>query len=201
MTAPVIDLTIERGKTFEYAFLYAEDALLYKPITAIASKAPVRLTVPAHGLPDGWVVDVAGVKTPIELNSGEDGPRFIRVVDADTLEFNALDGTLWKPFAGGGNVVANQPSDLTGWVARGTVRDKVGGEVLFSWHSDPADPAPGLITVDIARSSFIVTIDAATSAALPWSRGVWELEAVAPDGKVYPVVAISKITVSGEVAA
>lgn len=199
MTAPTIDLTIDRGKTFEYAFLYAEDELVYKPITALVNVAPVRITVPAHGLPDGWVVDVAGVKTPYELNTGEDGPRFIRVVDVDTLEFNALDGTLWKAYAGVGNVIASKPVDLTGWSARAAVRDKAGGTLLFTWHSDPTQNPDGAITVDVAHSSFTLSMDAAKTAALPWSRGVWELEAIAPDGKVYPVVGISRITVSDEV--
>lgn len=199
MTAPVIDLSIERGKTFEYAFLYAEDDLIYRPITAIASTAPLRLTVPSHGLPDGWVVDIAGVRAPLELNTGEDGPRFVRVVDANTLELNALDATLWRAFGGTGNVVANKPSDLTGWSARAAVRDRVGGTLLYSWHSDPLQAADGAITVDTARSCFVLVIAATVTAALPWSKGVWEMEAIAPDGKVYPVVAISKIAVSGEV--
>lgn len=42
--APEIDMIITRGKTFEFGFLYAEDELLYLPITAMPSTAPVRVT-------------------------------------------------------------------------------------------------------------------------------------------------------------
>lgn len=198
MTAEIVDLTIVKGKTLEYAFLYAEDDLVYRQITGIASVAPMRLTVPSHGLPDGWLVDVAGVKAPAELNTGEEGPCFIKVIDANTIELNKVDGTGWKAFAGVGNVVARRPLDLTGWSARATVRDKIGGTELFRWHSDPLEAAPGLITLDVARSSFVLSIDAADTAALTWSRGVWEMEAVDPAGKVYAVVAVSRITVTGE---
>lgn len=51
MTAPVVDITITKGKTFEFSYRYADDELVYKPISAMPSTAPVRLTVTAHGIP------------------------------------------------------------------------------------------------------------------------------------------------------
>lgn len=197
--APEIDLTIYRGKTFEFAYLYADDELVYLPITAMPSKAPVRLTVMSHGLPDGWPVQVSCVKAPDELNTREGERSVVSVVDADTLELNALNAHCWRPFSGGGLVVANKPVDLAGWQCRAQVRDKVGGAVLFNWHSDPAQNPDGVIEVDVSASAFVLKIDAATSADLAWKRGVYDVEAIAPNGEVYAITAVSRIDVLGEV--
>ncbi|WJN61354.1 hypothetical protein [Pseudomonas sp. SO81] len=199
--APEIDLTIQRGKTFEFGFLYAEDEILYLPITGMPSKAPVRLTVVGHSVPDGWPVQVACVKAPAELNTPEGEYQIAKVVDEDTVELNAVNAHCWKVFSGSGLLVLTKPMDLTGWHCRAQVRDRVGGTVLFTWHSDPAESPDGEIEVDVAGSAFVLKIDAATTAALDWARGVYDVEAIAPGGEVYPVTAISAVKVDDEVTA
>ncbi len=199
--APEIDMIITRGKTFEFAFLYADEELGYLPITGMPSKAPCRLTVVGHGLPDGWPVQVQCVKAPTELNSAEGEQYFIKVVDADTIELNTVNAHCWKSFSGSGLLVFSKPVDLTGWACRAQVRDKVGGTVLFSWHSDPAENPDGEAEVDVAANAFVLKIDAATAAALEWTRGVYDAEAIAPTGEVYPLTAVSTVTVDAEVTA
>lgn len=199
--AEQIDITITRGKTFEFGFLYAEDDLLYLPITGMPSKAPVQLTVAGHGVPDGWPVRVTCVKAPAELNTPDDESQIAKLVDADTIELNALNAHCWKAFSGSGLLVLNKPMDLTGWQCRAQVRDKVGGTVLFTWHSDPAESPDGEIEVDVAGGAFVLKMDAAVAAALEWKRGVYDVEAIAPSGEVYPVTAISQVTVEDEVTA
>ena len=81
------------------------------------------------------------------------------------------------------------------------IRDKVGGTVLFTWHSDPAESPDGEIEVDVAGGAFVLKMDAAVAAALEWKRGVYDVEAIAPGGEVYPVTAISQVTVEDEVTA
>lgn len=197
--APEISLIITRGKTFEFAYRCAEDELLYRSITAMPVKAPVQLTVASHGVPDGWPVQVSCVKAPSELNTADGESLIAKVVDGDTIEFNAVNAHCWKPFSGPGVLVLNKPMDLTGWHCRAQVRDKVGGEVLFTWHSDPAESPDGEAEVDAAASAFVLKIDAGVAAALAWKRGVYDLEAIAPGGEVYPVTAISPIEVADEV--
>lgn len=199
--AEQIDIVITRGKTFEFGYLYADDELVYKPITAMPSTAPVRLTVVGHGIPDGWPVQVKCVKAPAELNSADDDYHFVKVVDVDTIELNAMNAHCWKAFSGSGLVVLSKPVDLTGWSCRGQVRDKIGGTVLFSWHSDPLELPDGEIIVDVARGAFVLTMDAATAEALTWKKGVYDLEAIAPTGEVYPLTAISQVLVTDEVTA
>ena len=199
--AEQIDLTITRGKTFEFGFLYADDELVYKPITAMPSTAPVRLTVVGHGIPDGWPVQVQCVKAPAELNSADGEDYLVKVIDVDTIELNSVNAHCWKAFSGSGLAVFPKPVDLTGWTCRAQVRDKVGGNVLFSWHSDPGENPDGVAEVDVAASQFVLHIDEATAAALTWKRGVYDVEAIAPGGEVYPVTAISTVTVADEVTA
>lgn len=199
--AEQIDIVITRGKTFEFGFLYADDELVYKPITAMPSAAPVRLTVVGHGIPDGWPVQVSCVKAPAELNSNDGEHYFIKVIDVDTIELNNVNAHCWKAYSGSGLVVFPKPVDLTGWSCRAQVRDKVGGNVLFSWHGDPAENPDGEAVVDVALSAFFLRMDAATAQALNWKKGVYDFEAIAPGGEVYPLTAISSVTVEGEVTA
>ena len=201
MSAPEIPITIQRGKTFEFGFLYAEDELLYLPITGMPSTAPVWLTVEGHGVPDGWPVRVTCVRHPAELNTPDDGHQIAKLVDADTIELNAVNAHCWRAFSGSGLLVLNKPMDLTGWHCRAQVRDKPGGTVLFTWHSDPAESPDGEIEVDLARSTFVLKMDAATAAALEWKRGKYDVEAIAPGGEIYALTAISDVEVADEVTA
>lgn len=199
--AEQIDITITRGKTFEFGFLYADDELVYKPITAMPSTAPVRLTIEGHGIPDGWPVQVQCVKAPAELNSADGEDYLVKVIDVDTIELNSVNAHCWKAFSGSGLVVFPKPVDLTGWACRAQVRDKVGGTVLFSWHSDPLENPDGEAVVDVALSAFFLKVDAATAAGLEWKRGKYDAEAIAPGGEVYPLTIISDVTVQDEVTA
>ena len=196
MSAPTIDLTIPKGKTFELALLYASDERVYVPITAIPSLAPVRLTAVDHGMPDGWPFEVVCMKRPAELN----GAHVAKVVDQDTIEINSLVGDCWRPWAGGGIVVYQKPEDIGGWSARAMFRRRIGdSDPVLSFHSDPGAGAEGRIIVDAATSSFTLELDADIAEQLPMAAGVWDAEAIDPDGRVYPLVGVSEFRVEGEV--
>lgn len=199
MAAPVINLTITRGKTFQFGFLYADSELVYKPITSMPSTAPVRLTVLGHGLPTGWPVEVACVTTPNELNTDEGERRLVKTIDADTVEFNTLNASCWKAYTSGGLLVFNKPADLTGWNARAQIRDREGGTLLFSWDSDPTQAPDAIIDIDTAASTFTLRMSPAQTAAITWSKAVYDMEAVAPNGDVFALTGISPVVVVGEV--
>lgn len=202
MSAPVIDLTIPRGKTFEFAYLCGDKAVpIHKPITAMPSKVPLTLEVPGHGVPDGWPVQIECVRTPSELNtaSREVEVDLVRAIDADTLAIVGLSGSCWRDYRGGGVLTFPTPMDLAGCHARATVRDRVGGNVLFRWNSSPDEPRDGAIEIDTEGSQIVLLLDAVTSAALPWRRGVYEVELIDATGRVHAVTAISRINVTKEV--
>jgi hypothetical protein len=197
MAAQSVPLTITKGKTFAFGFLYADEAKTYKPITAMPQLSPVRLTVTAHGIPDGWPVQISCVKTPTELNTPDGDYVLAKRIDADTIELPNVNAYCWKAYSTGGLVVFNTPVDLTGWTCRAQVRDKIGGTLLFSWHSDPLENPDGLIDIDGSGMTF--NIDAATTAALPWSKGTYDAELIDPDGIVFSMVGPSQVTVASEV--
>lgn len=195
----IYPLRLVRGKTCHQVLLYAGATRKYCPITALVSLAPVRVTVPDHGCPDNWPVRLQGITAPVELNTAEGQALTATVVDANTLELNALDASTLGTFTLSGHVVFQQPVDLTGWKARMQVRNKMGGDLLLSLSSDPADEADGEIEVDVAGSAFILKLTAAQTAALTWNGGVYDLEAVLPDGSVISILAPSPVVVEQEV--
>lgn len=196
MSAPTYDITIVKGKTFAQAYLYASEKVVFKQITGSPLAAPYRITVPAHGVPDGWPVRIEGAKAPLELNTQQGDYLIATVIDVNTIEFNGLNGSAWKAYTTGGVLVYNEPAPLTGWRARAQVRARVGAPALFSWDSDAGANPDGLIT--IAGPVLTLNIDAVKAAALDWSTGLYDLE-VEKDGEVRQMIAPSTCTVVGEV--
>lgn len=199
MTAPTFKLNIVKGKTLKQTLLYADTTLKYKPIVAQVSTAPVRFTVTTHGIPDGWPVRIQGVTAPTELNTEDGASVAAYTVDANTVEINALDSSAWGAFTVSGHLVFSAPADLTGWKLRMQVRDKIGGIVLLTLSSDPTDMPDGEIELDVPGSAFTLKLSAEKSAALAWSSGVYDIEAVLPDGSVIGVISPSPVLVSQEV--
>jgi hypothetical protein len=209
--AEPIDIVIHRGRTFEFGYLYAEDEPRQVLITGMPSTVPLRITVPGHGLPDGWPFWVSCVKSPRELNTSIDSesadevmtadPYFAKVVDENTIEIPSVVASCWGSYQGRGVLITRPPVDLTGWSCRAQVRDKPGGKVLFTWHSDPDEEPDGVAIVDVDAGAFFLQMTAEASQGLQWRRGVYDVEAIAPGGEVYSVAPISSVQVSDEVTA
>jgi hypothetical protein len=188
------DITLVQGKTFSDVLRWEQPVITYKPITAIAQTAPVRITVPTHGVPSGWRVAITGVKGMAELNAEANAVKpsdyhSATVIDADTLELNDINAASFKPYVSGGILQYNTPVDLTGYTARMSIKDKVGGTLLLT-------PA---LSIDTAAKTITRSIDAVTTAAIAWKSGVYDLEMVAAGGQVYALIPTSKVTVTREV--
>lgn len=199
MGAPVIDINIVKGKTFEFMYRYAESELSYARITGIPSTAPVRITSPLHGIPDGWPVRIEGLRAPVELNTSEDEYVFATRVSDSVIELNGVRADEYRPYTTGGNVVFSKPFDLTGCSARMQIRTAVNGDLLMSLNSDPLTERDGEITVDVELAGLSIHIAPEVTAAIAWQRGVYDLELITPDGGVYPITAISAVTVGAEI--
>lgn len=111
-----LPLTVPRGRDAEIVLQPATSTVIYRPVTAIAISAPVRLTVPAHGVPPGWTVQAVGKAgvSPLLLC----GPQLATVIDADTIDINARQSLDWPAYSGGVQLAYNQPLSLTGYTAR-----------------------------------------------------------------------------------
>lgn len=194
-----IDILIHQGKAFDLALRWETDPLIYKAITAIANSAPCRLTVPSHGLPPAWRAAVVGAKGMTNLNAAKNPPDVrdyydVITVDNDTVEINSKHALDWKAHtANTGSLVYRTPFDLTGYTARMSIKDRIGGTELVSLTTEN-----GRISLDVSGSVVLLSLDATDTAAFTWTAGVYDLELVPPTSKV-AALARGVVTVEKEV--
>ncbi|WP_313105067.1 hypothetical protein [Stutzerimonas nitrititolerans] len=183
------NLHIVQGATLRDTLRLMQPRYEYRPITAIGG-SPLRLTVD-HGLPGHWLAWVEGANGMQGLNrSLRELPHRVTVVDAGTLEINALSAFGLAP--SGGQMIYKPPVDLTGAQARMQIRSGIGGGLLLELTTENGGLAitgPGTITR---------TLSAAETAALTWTEGVYDLEVEYADGTVQRYLQ-GKVTVSREV--
>ena len=170
-----LDLHIVQGSTLRDSLRLMQPRYEYRPITGI-SGSPLRLTVD-HGLPGNWLAWVEGVNGMQGVNrSTRESPHRVTVVDAATLEINALSAFGLNP--SGGQLIYKPPVDLTGAEVRMQIRDRVGGVLLLELSTENGALAiTGLGTISRYLS------DAQTT-ALAAADAVYDLEVKYPDGTV-----------------
>lgn len=184
-----LDVHIVQGATLRDTLRLMQPRYEYRPITALGG-SPLRLTVD-HGLPGNWLAWVEGVNGMQGVNrSTRERPHRVIVVDADTLEINALSAFGLNP--NGGQLIYKPPVDLTGATARMQIRAGVGGALLLELTTENGGLAitgPGTLTR---------TLSATETAALTWTDGVYDLEVEYADGTVQRYLQ-GAVTVSREV--
>lgn len=210
--AEPLNLVIVQGKTFSLVTRWETDPMVYKPITGIslAAGAP-RLSVPAHGMPNGWRGAATRVQGMKQINARHSPPRGDDyhtglVVDADTIELNAVApydaaGNEWPAYTAGGFWQYRTPVDLNGFTGRMKIKDRVGGTILAS--SEGGDgPAVNIINiaVDNVAKTITITMDADDTAAIDWTKGVYDLEMVSgATPAVVTAILTGKVSVTPEV--
>lgn len=180
MQPACLPMRLIRGATYRDTRRLMQPPKEYRPLTAISATAPLRMTVPAHGLAGDWLAWVIGTSGLQDLNREpvRQLPHRVEVVDADTLEINRLSGAGFKPEAGAGQLIYQPPVDLTGATARLVIREQEeGGSQLLelTTGSGITTTAPGTLAVEI---------DAEATQAITWTSGWYHLEVVFPDGTV-----------------
>ena len=184
-----LDLHIVQGSTLRDTLRLMQPRYEYRPITAIGG-SPLRLTVD-HGLPGNWLAWVEGVNGMPGVNRAQrEKPHRVAVVDAATLEINALTAFGLNP--SGGQLIYRPPVDLAGATARMQIRAGIGGALLLELTTENGGLAitgPGTLTR---------TLSAAQTAALAWTEAVYDLEVEYADGTVQRYLQ-GAVTVSREV--
>ncbi|WAC45569.1 hypothetical protein OU997_05200 [Pseudomonas sp. SL4(2022)] len=172
-----LDLRIIQGATLRKPLLLMQPVYRYKPITTIQARAPLLLTVEAHDLNGEWPIWIEGVIGWSELSRDKTRQPFhlAKVVDANTLELNAFNGTGRN--ATGGMVVYQPPVDLTGCTARMFIRDAA-SELLLELTAENDR------LVIAAPGRLIITLTAAETAAITWAQGRYDLELTMSNGDV-----------------
>lgn len=197
--AKVKDLEFKQGKTYLHEIRVEEKPVIYKNITGIANTAPVRLTVPAHGLVNNWPAAVTNVKGMVEINAEannlkESDYHPTTVVSPDAIEFNDINAAGFKKYVSGGVLQYNTPTDLAGCLARLVIRDKVGGTELFR-----LDDKNGRIMLNNTSKTVTLKVSASDTALMSFKKGVYELELETPAGEVL-LVMTGNVAVTKEIA-
>lgn len=186
------NLTIIRGKTFSRVIRWAAAPYLYKAITAITKAAPVAITSAGHNIPDGWPVAVVSVKgmTQINMSIPIDSRNFTSIAhkstatDANTVSLNDINSSDFSTYISGGYIQMLSPVDMNGFTARMSIKDVIGGTELLR-----ASTINGRIVIDNANKTITLTIEAAATAVITWSKGVYDLEILSPAVSVTTLVA------------
>lgn len=194
-------LTILQGKTYELPIHWETEPIVYKAITGITQAAPAVVTCVGHGAPDGWRVAIVSVKGMTQINAKNSPPRdsdyvVATVLTGDTLELNTVNAADYKAYTSAGYVQYNTPQDLTGYIARMDIKDKIGGTVLMSLTTEN-----NRITLNNTTKTITLTISADDTAAITWKKGTYDLELESPTAVVtalmYGTVAVTnEVTVN-----
>ena len=92
----------------------------------------------------------------------------------NTIEINAINAAGFKALHQRRARFSSNPVDLTGFTARMTVRDKVGGTALAS-SADVID-----ITIDTAKHTIAISISAADTELITWLKVSMNWSLLAP---------------------
>lgn len=142
------NLSVVPGTTYRDTVRLMQPTFAYRAIMGI-SGAPTVLIVPGHGLEGDWPVWVRGVTGMQDINRAPvtQLPHRAKLIDADTLEINALSAEGLNPV--GGQLIYKMPVDLAGTTVQ--MRFVSGGaEVLaLTLGQGLAQPSAGTITREL----------------------------------------------------
>lgn len=196
--ATAFNITILQGKTYNQVVRWESAPIVYKPISGITQAAPAQITATAHGVPAGWRVAIVSVKGMLQINAKNTPPRSsdyhaATVVSANSISLNDVNSSDYSPYTSGGYLQYNTPVDMTAFTARMTIKDKIGGTALETMTT-----ANSKIVLDNTAKTITLSLDAVTTAAYTWTKGVYDLEMVSAGGVVTAILTGS-VTVSKEV--
>lgn len=196
-----LSLTVRRGASADIPIRLEADQLVYAPITAIANSAPVLITAPAHGCPDGWRALVQAAGGMVEINTPWDGvqdDRFRRVtlVDGDNVEFNDVNAAGLGTYTSGGYLVYRQPLDLSQFIeARMDVKGSVNGPVLATYRH-----TSGGLLMDSSAAALNLVLSPTATLSLSAAKRYFDIELIRSDGSVLAAcAATSTLTVLPEI--
>lgn len=192
------DLNILQGKTYSLPIKWETEPLVYKAISGITQAAPAVVSCTDHGVPDGWRVAVVSAKGMTQINAQSTPPKdsdylVATYINTNTVELNAVNASGFKAYTSGGYLQYRTPKDLTGFTARMSVKDKVGGTELIRLTTENSR-----IIIDTATSTIELLLDEATTALIEWTKGVYDLELVSASGVVTALL-YGAVTVTKEV--
>lgn len=183
MTPVKLSFKIYQGSTFNEVLRWESSKKVYKPITNITQAAPALVTSTGHAIPDGWRAKITNVGGMTDINSTENY-QTATVIDANTIEFNAVNSLGYKAYTTGGVLEYNEPVDLTGYTARMQIREKLDSTTTIK---ELTTENAGIV-IDTANKKINLFISAADTAAFTFSSAVYSLELVSSTSVVSPLI-------------
>jgi hypothetical protein len=183
MTPVKLNFKVYQGSTFNEVLRWESSKKVYKPITNITQAAPALVTSTGHAIPDGWRAKITNVGGMTDINSTENY-QTATVIDANTIEFNAVNSLGYKAYTTGGVLEYNEPVDLTGYTARMQIREKLDSTTIIK---ELTTENAGIV-IDTATNKINLFISAADTAAFTFSSAVYSLELVSSTNVVSPLI-------------
>lgn len=191
MTIPVERIQFAAGQTYENTSFWCSSPFVHKAIASVTRGWPTRMTVTAHGIPDGVVIPVwiENAQGP-EINTTPDTPVPVKRIDDNTLEiidFNT--GGQDAYVASSATLAYAPPVDMTDFIVRTQFRADEASEALLSLTSE--DPAPDgwevgfVITEAIGKVVMKITPDMGRAIIAGATKGIAQIEYASPGGDVY----------------
>jgi hypothetical protein len=194
------NLVIQQGKTFSLPTRWETAVQVYVPISGVTLAAPAVVTTSiVHGLVAGWraaIVSVLGmteINAHVPVRSSDYHP--VTVVDTTHVNFNDINASGFTPYVSGGYLQFYAPQSLAGMIARLTIKDRIGGNVL---HAMTSVGGSAEITVDDTAKVITPVIASEVTAAFTWLNGVYDFEAEDGSG-VVTELAYGSVVVDQEV--
>lgn len=176
MTPGKANFTIYKGSAFRKSLRWEGSTLVYKSITAVTALSPITLTVPNHGIPNGWRFYIQSVKGMTQLNAkkspaAESDFHKAVVNTTDSITIPNSNGLDYGTYTASGVIAYYTPQDLSFYnLSRFVVKDKVGGTELLRVSGGSN------IVVDTVNNKIDLFLSAVDTAAITWTKGVYELE-------------------------
>lgn len=171
-------LRIRKGETFVRVLRWASNTITYKSITAASKAGPCVLTVPSHGIPDGWLINrIVSILGMTQLNThkliagewiqtalGEQFDEGLKatVLSSSSIELNEVNASGYTTYISGGVIEYYSPASLSGFTARMQIRDSADDEDVLLTLTTSTQNA--VVTGSI--SGTVLTVTAVTSGAL-----------------------------------
>jgi len=183
-----LNLVIRKGATVRIPIRIESGEWDYAQITTIENTAPVRITAPSHGIPDGWRAAVMNAKGLVDLNAENNPPkdaelRKITRIDGNTVEINDINAAGFKAHVENtGQLAFRKPLILSSYVsARMDVKDKIDGTVIATFKTQD-----GTLEIDLASDAIWLSLTPVQS-TLPVKAYVADIELMTADGKTFPI--------------
>lgn len=179
----VENIEIIQGAEFVKTLHWYGGGKLIQEIVSLTPGCPTQIEITSHGLPSTSKTPILidGVKGAHKANTGLKKKDAVQATYVDADNFTVEAHTRGQVYVvNTGCITWWQPKNLTGWTAELHIREKLTDVIQLVTLTSVA----GDIVITIADAQIAFTIDTATTEALDFSGGVYDLELIDPAGEV-----------------